>query len=98
MAGQQIRMTPDTMRIRSNEVRQQGDAFEGVIKKMQSVINELQTEWEGAASQAFYDQFQRLYPHMNEMRQLIEEVSQQLYQTANAVEQLDSEIASKFGG
>ena len=95
MAGQ-IRMTPDQMRKRSAEVRGQGEAFQDVINRMQNVINELQTEWEGQASRAFYDQFNRLKPAFNDMRQLIADIGTQLDGTANAVENLDQEIASRF--
>jgi len=52
MAGQ-IRMTPETMRTRATEVRHQGETFQEVIGRMHGIITELQSEWEGAASQAF---------------------------------------------
>jgi len=95
MAGT-IRMTPEQMRQRSGEVRTQGETFQSVIDKMQHIINELRTEWDGAASEAFEQQFVRLKPSFNDMRQLIEDISTQLQNTANAVEQLDQEIASRF--
>jgi len=89
-------MTPEQMHSRSGEVRNQGETFEGVINRMDGIINELQTEWEGQASQAFAGQFQRLKPSFVEMRNLIDDIAQQLYATANAVEQLDIDIASRF--
>jgi WXG100 family type VII secretion target len=95
MAGQ-IRMTPETMRSRAGEVRTQGSDFEVVINKMQNIINDLQAEWEGAASAGFASQFDRLKPSFNEMRQLIDDIGGQLDATATAVENLDNEIASKF--
>jgi len=95
MAGQ-IRMTPEQMRSRAGEVRKQGDAFQDVIGRMQVIINELQTEWEGQASRAFAEQFDRLKPAFNDMRNLIADIGTQLDGTANAVEQLDRDIASKF--
>jgi len=95
MSGQ-IRMTPDQMRQRAAEVNTQGETFQDVINRMQNIINELQTEWEGQASRAFYDQFERLRPAFNDMRQLIYDIGTQLDGTANAVEQLDREIAGRF--
>ena len=95
MAGQ-IRMTPEQMRQRAGEVRNQGETFQDVINRMQNIINELQTEWEGQASRAFEDQFNRLKPSFNDMRQLIADIGTQLDATANAVEQLDQDIASRF--
>ncbi|MCL1788603.1 MAG: WXG100 family type VII secretion target [Defluviitaleaceae bacterium] len=95
MAGQ-IRMTPEQMRGRASDVRTQGENFQDVINRMQNIINELQTEWEGAASRSFEAQFTRLKPSFNEMRQLIDDIGTQLDATANAVEQLDQDIAARF--
>jgi WXG100 family type VII secretion target len=94
--AQQIRITPQQMRQRSSEVRNQGETFQGVIGRMQSIINELQSEWEGQASRAFAEQFDRLRPAFNDMRQLIEDIGTQLNATADAVERLDQEIAGRF--
>jgi len=89
-------MTPEQMRSRAGEVRTQGETFQDVINRMSNIINELQTEWEGQASRAFSDQFNRLKPSFNDMRQLIDDIGTQLDATANAVEQLDQDIASRF--
>jgi len=89
-------MTPEQMRQRSGEVRNQGETFQEVINRMQGIINELQTEWEGQASRAFAEQFDRLKPSFNDMRTLIDNIGQQLEATANAVEQMDQDIASRF--
>ena len=95
MAGQ-IRITPDQMRQRAGEVRTQGQNFQEVIDKMQNLINELQSEWEGQASTQFAQQFDSLKPSFNDMRQLIDDIGGQLDATAGAIEQLDQEIAGKF--
>ena len=95
MSGQ-IRMTPDQMRSRAGEVRNQGATIEEVVNRLGNIINELQTEWEGQASRAFAEQFERLRPVFYEVRQLVDDISTQLDGTANAVEQLDQDIASRF--
>ena len=96
MAGQ-IRMTPEQMNSRASEVRGQRDAFEEVINRMQAIINELLTEWEGAASASYSQQFEELKPSFNNMKQLLDDMGTQLDKTAEAVKALDEEIASKFG-
>ena len=96
MAGQ-IRMTPEQMNSRASEVRGQRDAFEEVINKMQNIINELLTEWEGAASASYSQQFNDLKPSFDNMKQLLDDMATQLDKTAEAVKALDEEIASKFG-
>jgi WXG100 family type VII secretion target len=92
----QIRMTPDVMRTRAVEVNSQGQNFADVIQRMRGIINELQSEWEGQASQQFAAQFESLQPSFNSMQRLFEDLSMQLRGTAEAVEQMDSQIASKF--
>ena len=77
MSGQ-IRMSPEQMRQRAGEVHAQGDTFDGVINKMQNIINVLQTEWEGQTSRAFAEQFDSLRPSFEQMRQLIYDISTQL--------------------
>ncbi len=96
MAGQ-IRITPDQMRSRASQFRTEGSTFEGVISKMQNLINNLQQEWEGEASSKFAQQFSSLKPSFNNMRQLIDDIAGQLDATAKAVEELDRNISQKFG-
>ena len=96
MAGQ-IRMTPEQMRTRSGEVSTQQSAFQEVVSRMQNIINELQSEWEGAAADSFAQQFEELRPSFRSMDDLLGDISTQLNQTAQAVEELDHEIASRFG-
>jgi len=95
MAGQ-IRMTPDTMRIRAGEVNTQGEAVRSVITQMTNIMGVLQDEWDGQASVAFNEQFFRLKPYFEEMEQLTHNIGRQLLETAQVVEEADAAIASKF--
>ena len=95
MAGQ-IRITPDQMRTRASEFRTEGQNFEDVITKMQNLINTLQEEWEGEASRKFADQFEALKPSFIEVRNLIDDIGGQCDATAEVLERLDQEIATKF--
>jgi WXG100 family type VII secretion target len=96
MAGQ-IRITPDQMRQRANEVQRNGQDYDQTISNMGNLINGLLTEWEGQASQKFDQQFKDLKPSFDAMSQLFADLTQQLNSTAQALEQLDQDIASKFG-
>lgn len=85
------------MMIRSREYQNEADNIQQVIDKMTSLIDALQSEWEGAASESFANQFEELKPSFINMRELVETISHQLSQTADAMEQMDNDIASKFG-
>lgn len=96
MASGQIRMTPDTMRTRAGEYRTEAENLQGVIEKMDSLLNTLLTEWEGSASEAYANKFSELRPSFVAAKQLIDDIAQALDKTAEAVESTDNQIAGQF--
>ena len=96
MASGQIRMTPDTMRTRAGEYRTESENVQGVIEKMDSLLETLLTEWEGAASEAYANKFNELRPSFVAAKELIDDIATALDKTAEAVESTDSQIASQF--
>lgn len=97
MAGQ-IRITPDQMRERATEYRTQASNVEEVISRMDTLLGNLQSEWEGESSAAFADRFTELRPGFVAAQALIEEIATALDATANDIEGLDSQIASQWRG
>ena len=97
MAGQ-IRITPDQMRDRANEYRTQAQNVEDVITQMDSLLNALQTEWEGESSRAFDERYQELRPGFVSAKELIDEIAAALDATANDLEDLDRQIAAQWRG
>ena len=95
MAGQ-IRLTPEQLHSRAGEFRTEGQNFADAIGKMQNLIGALQDEWEGQASQEFANQFAQLRPSFDKVRDLVDDIAKQLDGTAEAVAQLDRDIAGKF--
>ena len=95
MAGQ-IRITPEQMRIRAGAYRTEADAVNGVIAKMDTLLAELQNEWEGAASESYAARYQELKPGFMKAEELIREIAAALDSTANIVEKTDSDIATQF--
>lgn len=97
MAGQ-IRITPDQMRSRAGEYRQQQDQVGEVISRMDSLLLQLQGEWEGSASQAYAERFSELRPGFVKAQELIGEIAQALDATARSLEETDASIAAQFRG
>ena len=93
----QIRISPERMFERSREYQMEADTIQQVIEKMTSLIDQLQTEWEGAASASFANQFNELKPSFINMKELVETISRQLSQTGQAMQEMDEEISRKFG-
>jgi WXG100 family type VII secretion target len=93
----QIRISPEQLRACSNTCKGYGNDCEDLIRKTQTLIDSLRDQWEGQASEKYAQQFAELRPAFDRMRNLYEELSGQLDGTAQAMENLDQEIASKFG-
>ncbi|MBE6018615.1 MAG: WXG100 family type VII secretion target, partial [Lachnospiraceae bacterium] len=58
----QIRITPEQMRSRAGEYRNEAEVVNGVILKMDQLLGALQGEWEGAASESYAARYAELKP------------------------------------
>lgn len=92
----QIRITPDQMRERAGQYRSEADVVNGVIAKMDSLLQQLQGEWEGSASESYAARYQELKPSFMKAEELIREIASALDSTAKIVEETDASIASQF--
>lgn len=92
----QIRMTPETMRQRAGEYTTQANNLQSIINKMDKLLSQLQSEWEGNASEAYAQRFNELRPGFVKAKDLIDEISTALKNTAQIVEETDNSIASQF--
>lgn len=92
----QIRMTPETMRTRATEYGRQADTLKDVIITMDNLLNQLQSEWEGAASESYAQKYEELKPGFQKAEQLIRDIQTALNKTAEIVENTDADIASQF--
>ncbi|WP_426350413.1 WXG100 family type VII secretion target [Alloiococcus sp. CFN-8] len=94
----QIRITPDQMRERANQYRTEAGTVNGVISKMDSLLQLLQGEWEGAASESYAARYKELKPGFVKAEELIREIAAALDSTAKIVEETDTSIANQFRG
>lgn len=92
----QIRMTPEKMRSRAGEYTTQANNLQSIITKMDTLLKNLQGEWEGSASEAYAARFAELRPGFVKAKDLIDEISAALKSTAQIVEETDNSIASQF--
>ena len=97
MAGQ-IRITPEQMRTRAGEYNAEGGKLGEIIGRMDTLLNALQGEWEGEASQSYAARYAELKPGFQKAEQLIYEIEAALKQTAQRLEETDASIASAFSG
>ena len=92
----QIRITPDQMRGRASEYRTEAGKVENVISKLDTLLQNLQGEWEGQASESYAARYQELRPGFVKAEELIKEIAAALDSTANIVEETDTNIANQF--
>ena len=92
----QIRITPDQIRGRASEYRTQASNVESVITKLDNLLQNLQGEWEGQASESYASRYQQLRPGFVKAQELINEIASALDSTANIVEETDTNIANQF--
>lgn len=92
----QIRITPEQMRGRASEYRTEAGNVESVITKLDTLLQNLQGEWEGQASESYAARYQELRPGFVKAEELIKEVASALDSTANIVEETDTNIANQF--
>ena len=97
MAGQ-IKMTPEEVRESAKQYRQQAEVVDGVITKMETLLAQLQSQWEGSGSQSYAARYADLKPSFTRAVELINEVATALDGAANAIERGDMEAARQFGG
>ena len=94
----QIRITPDQMRERAKQYRTEADTVNGVIGKMDALLDALMSEWEGSSSEAYAARYQELKPGFLKAEELIREIAAALDSTARIIEETDSSIANQFRG
>ena len=97
MAGQ-IKMTPEEVRESAKQYRQQAEVVDGVITKMDTLLAQLQSQWEGSGSQSYASRYAELKPSFTRAVELINEGATALYGAANSIERGDMEAARQFGG
>ena len=94
MAGGQIRITPDQMRQRANQYRNEAATVNGVISKMDSLLQALLEENDGEAIESYANRYQELKPGFIKAEELITEIAKWLDSTATKIETLDRDIAN----
>ena len=92
----QIKMTPETMRTRARAYTTEAQNIQTVISKLDTLLTQLQSEWEGEASRAYADKFRQLRPGFVKTKELVDEISSALTKTAQIVEDTDKNIAGQF--
>jgi len=96
VAGQ-IRMTPQELKNKARKYGTSGDHIDTMLGELNSLQDQLRSEWEGKAFQQFDAQYEQLKPKVKNFADLLRAIKDQLDATANAVEQQDEQLSKNFG-
>ncbi|TCP31203.1 WXG100 family type VII secretion target [Scopulibacillus darangshiensis] len=97
MAGQ-IRVTPEELRDMATRYNNESGNVEDLVGRLDTMKGQLQGMWEGASSDAFAAQYEELKPSFVKMANLLADISKQLGDTANIIEDTDNQIAGQIRG
>lgn len=94
-----ISVTPDELRDKADEFRENMDEQLDIIKDSKSLLDELVDDgFEGATSAAFIAKFEALEPELTAAAELLGEIAEALDQSADNFEELDEEMAGSLNG
>ncbi|MGD7044947.1 WXG100 family type VII secretion target [Jeotgalibacillus proteolyticus] len=93
-----IRVTPAELEAIASQYLQESGMATEQVTRLDNMIDNLISIWEGQASQAFAEQFEELRPSYVRMSQLLEEISRQLRSASNALQEADQNVAGQIRG
>ncbi|MCM1500972.1 MAG: WXG100 family type VII secretion target [Clostridium sp.] len=91
-----IKMDPAEMTTMATQLDKKGTEFHTTVTKMEQLVRKLCGAWEGAASDAFDQQFTELKPGFTKTEQLIKDLAQQVRDICKIISDTDDEIAKKL--
>ncbi|WP_283602239.1 WXG100 family type VII secretion target [Ligilactobacillus aviarius] len=95
MAGQ-IMMTPEQMHQYAQQYTNGSQTVNDLLNHLRSLQSQIEADWKGSGFDHFNDEFNQLTPKITQFAQLLNEISNKLTSSANAMQDTDQQIASQF--
>lgn len=92
----EIKLTPEQMRRKAKKYADESKALATSIKNMDTLIKALEAEWKGDASKAYVSRYNTLKPAFKNCKELMDELSANLNQSAQIMEETDRKIANQL--
>ena len=67
-----------------------------LLNHLRSLQSQIEADWKGSGFDHFNDEFNQLTPKITQFAQLLNEISNKLTSSANAMQDTDQQIASQF--
>lgn len=91
-----LRLDYEALGDASKTLSEQGDIFQECIEKMSSVVDSLPDIWEAETCDRYVEQFSDSKPTLNNVRQLIADMSAQMKQISDNFAAADSDMAGQM--
>ncbi|WP_297818489.1 WXG100 family type VII secretion target [uncultured Lactobacillus sp.] len=96
MAGK-ISVTPEQLIASSNVYTNGAQQLADAINKVSAENQNMASEWSGQAFQAYLEQYSQLKTNVDQMTELLNQISQQLKKYAQTVQERDAQDSNAFG-
>ncbi len=91
-----LRLDYEALAASAKTLSAQGDTFEDCITTMSQVISELPDIWEAETCDKYVEQFGEAKPTLQKVRELIEDMSEQMQKISDNFAQADSDMAGQM--
>ncbi|GFH43462.1 hypothetical protein Hs30E_20130 [Lactococcus hodotermopsidis] len=93
----QISVTPEELKEQAQVYIRSKEEIEATIQNVNSMNDLIQNEWQGAAFEAYIEQYKQLYSSVQKFEELLADINQQLIKYADTVAERDAQDAQSFG-
>ena len=93
-----IRLTADEVETVAAQFDTASDDTQNIITKLDSVVNEMSSSWEGASYTAFNENFDSLKPQLDSVVELYTQLAQQLRYVVKTIVETDESLANSISG
>ena len=89
-----ITISPEQVRSVASQFKTKSQESISMSQQLDSSVKNIQSQWEGAASQRFYTDFETWKQQMQKHAELLNNIGLELDRVANTIEQTDQQLAS----
>lgn len=91
-----IRIEPGELINISQGINTKGEDIDNILKQLDSQIKSVESVWEGAAQNTFFQQYESMLPTLKQFPSVIQSISKQLKSVADALQAADQEISRQI--
>ena len=96
MASGQIRITPEQLRTEAGNLTKLADQHDGIFQQMTRLVENLSSQWEGQALDAFVGSYNQAKTELAKFKQSIDVFTDRMKIAAQKLEETDANLSNSF--